>query len=188
MKIQILSVSVNTKPTARGSYQEADIAFKNLSFAGKVEGRKIMSFGASADTFKVLSVAQPNDIFEVTVVKNDKGFNDWTSAARATEGSADAGGSINALAPKTIGGATRVSSFETPEERAKKQVYIIRQSSIASAIALLSANSKSSLDVDKVLSTATKLTDYVLGNDSPKNPAVDLNSLDIADMMDDLPQ
>ena len=76
MKIQVLSVQIITTPTAKGSYQTADVAYKNLTFQGKVEGKKVMSFGATKDSFSALATAQPGDIFDVNVVKNDKGYND----------------------------------------------------------------------------------------------------------------
>mgnify|MGYP003353238654 CR=1 FL=1 len=60
MNITLLNVTINTKPTKNGkSYQEADVAYKNNSFQGKVEGKKVMSFGATAEAFKVLAQAQP---------------------------------------------------------------------------------------------------------------------------------
>jgi len=162
MKIQVLSVQIITTPTAKGSYQTADVAYKNLTFQGKVEGKKVMSFGATKDSFSALATAQPGDIFDVNVVKNDKGYNDWVSM---TKGSADSG------APQQTSGGhspagnapTRASTFETPEERAKKQVYIIRQSSVASAISALSCGAKSAPKVGEVLEYAKQLENYVMG-------------------------
>ena len=43
MKIQVLSVQIITTPTAKGNYQTADVAYKNLTFQGKVEGKKVMT-------------------------------------------------------------------------------------------------------------------------------------------------
>jgi hypothetical protein len=36
MNITLLSVEVQTVPTAKGSYQKANVAYKNNSFQGKV--------------------------------------------------------------------------------------------------------------------------------------------------------
>ena len=82
MQIQILSVQITTTPTARGSYQVADVAYKNLTYQGKVEGKKVMSFGATKDAFGTLATANPGDVYEVNVVKNDKGYNDWVSMSK----------------------------------------------------------------------------------------------------------
>jgi hypothetical protein len=83
MNITLLSVDIKTVPTAKGSYQTADVAYKNNSFQGKVEGKKVMSFGATKDSFATLAQAQPGQTYEVQIVKNDKGYNDWVSMAQA---------------------------------------------------------------------------------------------------------
>lgn len=161
MQISILSVDVKTVPTAKGSYQTAELAFKNLSFQGKVEGRKIMSFGAAANTFKVLTASAAGDVFEIEVVKNDKGFNDWVSATPSVAGvvsPASPTAGYKAAAP-----AATKSSYESAEERAQRQVLIVRQSNISSAVALLSVGGKSALKVQDVLVVAKQLEQYVFG-------------------------
>lgn len=163
MKIQVLSVQITTVPTAKGSYQVADVAFKNLTFQGKVEGKKIMSFGATKDSFSVLATAQANDVFDVNVVKNDKGYNDWVSMTKGTVDGA-AAPQQTAAGHSPAGNATaRTSTYETPEERAKKQVYIIRQSSLSNAIDTLAVGSKSALKADEVIDLARKYESYVFG-------------------------
>lgn len=162
MKIQVLSVQVQTVPTKSGSYQVADVAFKNLTFQGKVEGKKVMSFGATKDAFTTLATAQPNDIFEVNVVKNDKGYNDWVSM---TKGDANTPTQQAPTGQSATGnGTARTSTYETPEERAKKQVYIVRQSSLSNAIDSLSVGGKSALKPDEVIDLARKYEAYVFGS------------------------
>ena len=51
------------------------------------------------------------------------------------------------------------STYETSEERAKKQIYIVRQSSISSAIALYPKAKN-----EQILETAKLFEDYVFGN------------------------
>jgi hypothetical protein len=70
--------------------------------------------------------------------------------------------STGATAPTTASSPAQPSpksTYETPEERAKKQVYIVRQSSIANAVALLPKS-----DVAKILETAKTFEDFVFGN------------------------
>lgn len=166
MQIQILSVDIKTKPNSRGgTYQDAEVAYKNNTVQGKVEGKSVRSFGAQEAAFKALAVAQPGETYEVQVVKNDKGFNDWVSVQKA---GAVAAGGVAASVPTGVparAAATSTpvrSTYETPEERAKKQVYIIRQSSVSSAIALHSVGAKA-LKLEDVLNTAKALEGYVLG-------------------------
>jgi len=53
-------------------------------------------------------------------------------------------------------------AYETAEERAKKQVYIIKQSSISNAIEIAKTDGIG-LSVPGVLAIAQELTDWVLG-------------------------
>ncbi|CAB4132476.1 hypothetical protein UFOVP248_40 [uncultured Caudovirales phage] len=177
MNITLLSVDIKTVPTAKGSYQTADVAYKNNSFQGKVEGKKVMSFGATKDSFSTLALAQPGESYEVTIVKNDKGYNDWVSMAKAEAGasspavSAPAGGKAPAATPR--------STYETPEERAQRQVLIVRQSSLSAAVNLLLAGAKTPPPVENVLAIAKQFEDYVFGKQA-LGP--------ISEMSDDFPQ
>lgn len=159
MQISILNVSVQTVPTAKGSYQVADVAFKNLTY-GKVEGKKIMSFGATKDAFGVLSTAQAGQVFTVTVVKNDKGYNDWVSVVPG------AGAPDSAPTPtKSAAPSTRPSTYETAEERAQRQVLIVRQSSLSAAVATLAVGSKGVKPTD-VIDVAKQYEAYVFGKEA----------------------
>ena len=165
MQIQIITTSLETKPTAKGSYQQLEVVFKNLTFQGKVESKKLMSFGAGAPTFKTLSTAAAGAIYDIAVVKNDKGFNDWTSAS-PTDGTAPPPAAATPAAASEYGAKTTTtpkSTYETPEERALRQVLIVRQSSVSSAVAMLSVGSKAPLKAADVIATATELVDYVFG-------------------------
>lgn len=169
INITVLSVTVSTVPTAKGSYNVADVAYKNNTFQGKVEGKKIMSFGAAKETFSVLSTAQSGASFDIEVVKNDKGYNDWTKATPSQASSGSINNPVFQSAITKASGATTTprSTYETPEERAQKQVYIIRQSSISAAIGTLSPGAKSSLKVEDVLALARQYEDHVFGKKSP---------------------
>ena len=161
MQISVISTSVETKPTAKGSYQQLEVVFKNLTFQGKVESKKIMSFGANAPAFKALSGAQPGSLFDITVTKNPQGYNDWTSVQPST-------GELPAQqqAASTAGKATPAprSTYETPEERAQRQILIVRQSSLSSAVSTLSVGAKAVKPSD-VIDLAKQYEAYVFGNE-----------------------
>jgi hypothetical protein len=59
----------------------------------------------------------------------------------------------------------RVGSWETPDERAKKQVYIVRQSSIGAAIDYLDKfrEADAEVAVSDVLRVATQFENFVFG-------------------------
>lgn len=163
----MLNVSQETKTGKNNKpYQVLKTAYKNLTFQGKVEGKDIFAFGATAETFKTLATAQTGDVFDIEIVKNNAGYNDWVSAKKST------GATIptdSASRPSSGGSSSTPvrSTYETPEERAKKQVYIVRQSSVSSAIGLLSVGAKSPPSVDAVIDTASKIEAFVFGEAQP---------------------
>ena len=161
MQIQIVTTTVTTKPTTRGSYQELEVVYKNLTFQGKVESKKLMSFGAGASSFTTLSTASGGSVWDVTVVKNDKGYNDWVSTTPAT------GVSVTEAAPTGKPAPTPRSTYETPEERAQRQVLIVRQSSLSSAIATLAIGSKLAPKPNEVIAVAKEYEAYVFGIADP---------------------
>ncbi|MFZ2190076.1 MAG: hypothetical protein WAV48_04810 [Candidatus Magasanikiibacteriota bacterium] len=171
MNVTILSVDIKTMPTQKGSYQKAEVAYKNNTFQGKVEGKSVMSFGATAATFKVLQGAQSGQTYEVEVVKNAAGYLDWvgmTSASitdpTAPQAATQGNGTIN----KTALAAPTKSTYETSQERAEKQVYIVRQSSLSAAINTLSLGAKK-LEPAAVMLLAQSYVDFVFGV-APKGP------------------
>lgn len=163
MQIQILATAIETKPTAKGSYQQLEVTFKNLTF-NKTESKKIMSFGAGISAFKVLSEAQQGQVYDVTVVKNAQGYNDWTVVTLSTgEAPSAAPSAINS--PKAAVGATR-STYETPEERAQRQILIVRQSSLSAAVATLSVGAKL-VKPDEAIAVAKQYENYVFDVKDP---------------------
>lgn len=157
MNITILSIDITTVPTAKGSYQKATVAYKNNTFQGKVEGKTLMSFGATKDAFAVLTTAQPGTSWEVSVIKNDKGYNDWVKMVEggAVTTSESAAPSRSTPAPK--------SNYETSEERAQRQILIVRQSSLSSAVSALTPGAKSPLKAEEVIALAAQFEGYVFG-------------------------
>ena len=163
MIIQIIATSVETKPSSNGkTYQQLEVTFKNLSFPGKVESKKLMSFGANAGAFKTLSNAGQGSTWEVTVVKNAQGYNDWT-AVEASNGAAPEVPQAATAAKAQIGGR---STYETPEERAQRQVFIVRQSSVSAAVSTLSVGAKS-VKPEDVIAVAKLYEGYVFGIQDP---------------------
>lgn len=164
MQIEIVANPVSTVPTAKGSYQVIDLAYKNKSFQDKLEGKKVMSF-TNKDVFTALQKASFGDVFNVSRTKNDKGFWDWTAvssdgvvnnvSSAPTSNSSGTGPSI------VKGTVTPKSNYETAEERAARQVLIVRQSSVSSAVDLAVANKIK--DPQEVINIAKEFEAYVFG-------------------------
>ena len=156
MKIEIVNVVVENK----GKYQMANVSYKTED--GKVEGKKIASF-TFKEVFKTLSEAQTGDIFDVESQKNDKGYWDWTFVKAAGKNTAPTSSGYSPTVRK--GG-----DWETAEERAKKQVYIVRQSSIAAAIRLGELNGTTGpVTEEDIIASAKLFEDYVF--DVPQSDA-----------------
>lgn len=163
MQIEIIGVTNSTKAGANGrSYNQLDVAYKDNQ--GKVVGKKIMDF-TYKDTYNTLKSATSGQVYEVETVKNEKsGYWDWKSATLST-----AFPSAQQIAPPSKGTPVGKSTYETPEERAIKQVYIVRQSSISNAIEVAKANKpKGGIEVNEILDLARAFESYVFDKDVPK--------------------
>jgi hypothetical protein len=146
--IEILKVGVENK----GKYRVAVIDHKTSE--GKVDSKKVMSF-VNKEVFTTLSQAQPGDVFEITSEKDKNGYWQWTSANAAGKNTGASTGAAKSPVRST---------YETPEERAAKQVYIVRQSSLANAIAYYASNPNPDDKVyseDDVVQLAKIFEDYV---------------------------
>ena len=187
MSIEVIANPVSTVPTAKGSYQVIDLAYKNKSFQDKLEGKKVMSF-TNKDVFAALQKAQFGDVFEVSRVKNDKGFWDWTgvsSGNAVVDASNNTPANSSPVSTSKTGTVTPKSNYETAEERAARQVLIVRQSSISSAVEFAVANKIK--DENEVLRLATRFEDHVFGNKSVAAVEESPPGNFFEDMEDDLP-
>lgn len=178
MQIQIVNIDITTKPTAKGSYQMNEVTYKNLSFQGKTETKKIMSFSkVEGEVFKVLANAAKGDVYDVERVKGEQ-YWEWTTAVKS-------GTDTPAVATSAVTAGTTVSSpaprgnWETPEERARKQVYIIRQSTLNVASTILTTGAKAPPKFEEVVGLAKQFEDYVLrGNDTTEEVKKDITTMD----------
>lgn len=159
MNIEVLKVEkIQSFTSTNKPYDKLEVAYKNGE--GKIASKTLMPFGDGKEVYNTMSRATPGSYFSVEQVKNAKGYWDWTSVARQDAAppvaKTQAGAQISAA-----NGSSNSRGFETPEERANKQVYIVRQSSISNAIEMLKSTNPS---VEQVLQVAKEFEDYVFGN------------------------
>jgi hypothetical protein len=167
--IKVLSVSEENK----GKYNQLTVAYKDIG-QGKVAEKKLMSF-LNKEVYATIKEGEGKE-FEVSMQKNDKGYWDWISIGAP-------GTVAPATAAKTGGGnAAPKSSYETAEERAKRQVMIVRQSSLSTAADVLKSEKKPPTGAD-VIALAKEFEAYVLDLNEAK--AAPTKSL--ADLDDDIP-
>jgi len=156
MQIQIIDVGTpNTVASKNGrSYQSIEVAYKGAD--GKVASKKLMSF-SNPTVFTAISKMSKGDNVDVTTVKDDAGYWQWTAINQGgAQGTPTP--STQSITPTT----TRVtgSTYETKEEREARQLLIVRQSSLSNAVAILTVGSKS-VDKQAVKDLAQELADWV---------------------------
>jgi len=185
--IKIVAVSTEMKTNAKGtSYKALTVDYRDDS--NKLSSKTINVFGAQKRTREILEEASPEQVYEVTAVKNNAGYWDWTDARITTEqlGSTSTVSAAQASSkPQTNTSASSGGrGFETPEERAKKQVYIVRQSSLANAVATLSVGVKSPPAPEDVIKVARLYESYVFDTNVGAEEVVK-DPTSIADLPDD---
>jgi len=123
-----------------------------------------MSF-ANPAVYAAVQGFKEGDLLDVEITKNDAGYNTWASVklSEATTGA----GSATSAGSKTAPART---TYETPEERAKKQVYIIKQSCLAQAVASYGTQ-VNEVDLEILLDTAQKMVDWVLDDGETEGTA-----------------
>ncbi len=163
MKFTFQSVSVTDekKPGAKQGYQKAVVIY---TYNGDPRKQTIVNFSNPSIFKTVTQDLTPGQEIEVDVVKNAGGFNEWKSINAGTNSATSMAvpSSSGAPAPSTkvVG-----SNYETREERASRQVLIVKQSSLSAAVATLSPGAKASLDPAAVLELAEKYKDWVFAQD-----------------------
>lgn len=147
----------NVSVEDRGKYKIAQVTYTSNGKEGKTN---VMSFGDGEDVFLTL-VAEKRGRFEVSLKQNGKYWN-WVSIKKVE------GGNRAANAPAASGYSGGGKSFETAEERAERQVLIVRQSALDRAVATLSVGSKSPPDKEAVTALAQYYADWVFQKGSAK--------------------
>lgn len=191
-QISIINITVIPSTTKAGKpYEQLEVVYKDLSYNDTVKSKKIMPFGDSKNVFDALKGSTNGQVFDVQVVKNQAGFNDWIAATPGVAGQGSAASPAPAQAPgrSSIGqqgpaasSPVRANTFETPLERSAKQIYIIRQSSLSTAASALVTGAKSAPKASELIAYAKELESYVLATQEPEDDKTGFDSMD-----DDVP-
>ena len=112
MQITVIDVSENTQKSASGrTFQQLEVAYKNEQ--GVPQLKKLIPF-SNPNMYKLAKGWVKGDVFNVTTIKNEKGYWEWTGIE---------GDNTVAEAKQATPSATRVtgSNYETKEERQARQ-------------------------------------------------------------------
>lgn len=160
---KITVVRVN-KTVAPKGYEIVELVYKTDE--GKVKQMKMFGF-LKKDLFAVAANSKQGDVLEASFQQSDKGY--WEFGSLKATGETT---TLDVSNPSTVGSATlggvsgsTKGNWETSEERANRQVLIVRQSSLSNAVAYFEA-AKQKPSVEDVVSVATQFETYVLGKPS----------------------
>lgn len=143
-----IRLNAKTDVENKGKYSMAVVHYDQ---DGQSKEKKLMSF-TFPDVYKTLVNANVGDAYDIKAEKDGKFWN-WVQATLVGGAGTPA---------TTTGGSTTTTTrggWETPEERAIKQVYIIRQSCLSTAATLLAGKGKAA----DVVEVAKQFEAYVHG-------------------------
>ena len=182
MRIEIINVQAATKPTKTGkTYVQLDVAYKNLTREGKIEGKKIMPF-QNPDVHANLQKATMGQVFEVTTVKEGE-YWQWSNVQEVAKGgNMEPQTSAASSGYASKGTPSPKSTYETPEERAARQRLIVRQSCLSNAVETLKVDKKG-VDPTEALKLAERYVGWVFGEEAK----VDVPDVGFDSMEDDVP-
>lgn len=167
MQVELTVVSVEMdveiQKQAGGSYKGARLTYRDASGAIKEKAFTQQALKYNPQVKTTLSNLAAGDKAIMEMEKNGDFWNvktltkDGSVSSVATNSTPASGG--NKASPT----ASPKSTYETPEERAKKQVYIVRQSSITAALTYLGDTKK--MSINDVIAVAKQFEAYVFGAD-----------------------
>jgi hypothetical protein len=155
---QSVSVTDEKKPGAKQGYQKAVVIY---TYNGEPRKQTIVSFSNPAIFKTVTQELQQGQEIEVNVTKNAGGFNEWQSISTDGEKLPQLG----EKAPATNSTKVVGSNYESREERAARQVLIVKQSCLAQAVESLKG-SATELSVENILERAEQFVEWVFADPS----------------------
>lgn len=160
-----VGVDVDVKKQAGGTYKGWELVYKSDGGEVRTIAKPIQGLKFNKALEAALNNLVAGDQFTLEQEKNAQGFYDVKTITKGWV----AGGTPTAPAAQKVEGAKQVayqaSTYPTADERSKTQTYIVRQSSLAQAVATLAVGSKG-LDKKAVLDLAEDYVQFVL--ETPK--------------------
>lgn len=134
--ISIISVEEKTvqKKTGRGTYKSLVVTYDS---EGKPDRKELPDWATAPEVYTQLLGSSPSDTFVVEMEKNDRNYWQWVGISRY-DGVPPQSSVSNSVGNAPIKSPTK-PTYETPEERAQKQVYIVRQSTLSLALETIKA-------------------------------------------------
>jgi hypothetical protein len=186
LNIQITVIAapkVEHVANGKGGYDKVELTYKDQD--GRVSQRKLVSF-TNQDLFNKVKAARIDETYSVNMEKGEK-YWEWKSFEPSMGEPSMSSSVVSSTAPRTAApaspAAARIGNYETSEERAARQRYIVRQSSISAALDFTKHNAnKAAITVDEVLDAASRFEAFVFGE------KLDEKADPFAGFQDDIPE
>lgn len=170
--ITVLKSAITSKNGSNGKpVQTLELTYTNGT-SGAIESKKLVIFYNKV-VCDALATAKMDDQYAITSEKEGD-YWVWKKAEQVVPGQEIP---VNLPAKSLSGTSVTRSTYETPEERATKQVLIVRQSSLSKAVDLLTTGAKVPPSRELVFQEAQAFVDWVY---QTKQEA-------LVDMEDDIP-
>jgi hypothetical protein len=154
MQIEVLGVEVNKVPGK--TWKAIEVSYKNDK--GEIKGKKVMSFSIK-EGLDLLTGATEGTKLDIEVIKEGEYWN-WKKV--------NAGGTSKSNGKASSGYSVPSRDFETKTERAARQVLIVRQSCLSTAVALYGIG-KVVPNADDVIELARRFEGFVFSQaDAPQ--------------------
>lgn len=180
----MLARIIKTELIERPKYKAYKVTFRNLD-TGKPLSTNVVNFGDQASVFEAIAKAKTDDVFAVTVKRSDDGkFYNWVGIEPAEAPPEEAG--KEAVGEAKGRGRAVDRDWETRQERALRQILIVRQSSLSAAQAF----GKEYKSVDDLFAVAEKIEGWVFRSlKTPDGAPVSVEDAmkELLSMKDDIP-
>jgi hypothetical protein len=171
-KLMEVEMDVNIAKNGGGSYRGTRIVYRDAEGSLKEQNIHSNALRFNPGLKQSIIGLSPGDAF--TMLKEKEG--EFWNVKSISKGVVQEAVSTKAGATSEGKASTSPrSTYETPEERARRQVLIVRQSSVSSAIAY-AATQKSPMKIEEILKIAAQINDFVFDNESGDGSIDDIES------------
>jgi hypothetical protein len=152
MKVVFQGVTTENVVKGKSRYTKAVVTY---TYNGEARSQTMMSF-SNPTIFKQVQELAPGTEIDVDIGKNDAGYNEWKSIQVGGSNGSTSNASAQTASTTRVSG----SNYETREERASRQVLIVKQSSLAQAVASHGPD-VAAVPVDQILDRAQTFADWI---------------------------
>lgn len=164
-----MEIGIEVPKKGGGFYPGSRLTYRDSSGTIRKQAFHQNTFKFNKGLLTQLSNLSSGD--EISINKEKDGeFWKILSIDKVPTGSSNATTTIMQPASKVPASPSPRSNYETPEERAQRQVYIIRQSSLATAVNFYNHDGfkKAAPDPETIIAIAKEFENYVMGNEFPQ--------------------